>query len=192
MIRKLDLVCSDCNKEFIATKELFYKDDFKEKNFNNISLVCYECLTKWKEYWQIEKAFFWEEYEVLYVKIELLNGDVVEKIDCTPMDGVVIISQDIPVEAQQKLYDIYKVWYDEKMRDFLKSVSFKEEFMRTSFTCETYGGDEYVDIAFRFNRLGVLETEVDIPINIKEQIVSAWSRYELSNMPLENINNDEK
>ena len=190
MIRKLALLCSDCHKEFVATKELFYKEDFKEKSLSNVKLICLDCLHKWQEYWQIKQAEFWEKDGVLYTKIELLNGDCIEQTDCTAMDDIVVIGQDIPVEAQQKLYEFYKKWYDEKMKDYLKSCSFQEEFMRTSFTCETYGGDKYKDIAFRFNRLGVLETEQEVPEKIKEQIVMAWNSYELSNMPLKDLNDE--
>ena len=35
--------------------------------------------------------------------------------------------------------------------------------MRTSFSCETYGGEKYEDVAFRVNIKGVMETAVPVP-----------------------------
>lgn len=190
MIRRLDLVCSKCNNVFSAQKELYYQEDFKEKNFNDVKFICSDCLEKWQEYWQVKQADFWEKDGVLYTTINLLNGEQRENITCTAMNDIVVIDEDIPLEAKQKLYGFYKKWYDEKMKDYLKTCSFKEEFMRTSFTCETYGGDIYTDVAFRFNRLGILETEKEVPDKIKEQVVSAWNVYELSNIPIENLNDE--
>jgi hypothetical protein len=50
--------------------------------------------------------------------------------------------------------------------------------MRTSFSCETYGGEKFDDIAFRFNMKGRLETEKPVPEYIIEQIITAWKIYE--------------
>ena len=54
--------------------------------------------------------------------------------------------------------------------------------MRTSFTCETYGGEKYENIAFRFNMQGKIETEKPIPDYIIEQIINAWKMYENQKM----------
>ena len=59
---------------------------------------------------------------------------------------------------------------------------FKDEFMRTTFTCETYGGEKYENIAFRFNMQGKIETEKPIPDYILEQIINAWKMYENQKM----------
>jgi len=50
--------------------------------------------------------------------------------------------------------------------------------MRTTFTCETYGGERYENIAFRFNMQGKLESEKELPDYIKEQIIVAWKMYQ--------------
>ena len=65
--------------------------------------------------------------------------------------------------------------------DVLKYCTFKDEFMRTSFSCETYGGEKYEDVAFRVNIKGVMETAVPVPDYILKQIIDAYSIYELQN-----------
>ena len=47
---------------------------------------------------------------------------------------------------------------------------------------ETYGGEKYENIAFRFNMQGKLETEKPIPEYIIKQIISAWKAYENQKM----------
>ena len=187
MIKELVLVCSECNKKFAAKDKIVYKENFMLRDFANIQLLCPKCVTNWQEHWQIVDAEFFDEHGALYVKIKLANGETTEKFDCTAMDDIVAISADIPLSSQKELYLIYKKWYDEKMKDVIKSCSFSESFMRTSFTCETHGGEKYTDIAFRFNRLGELESEKPIPDNIKNQLVFAWNRYELSNIPIPDL-----
>ncbi|MDR2006889.1 MAG: hypothetical protein LBP78_06585 [Acidaminococcales bacterium] len=182
MIKKLELVCSKCQKPYRAGKSLFYAEDFKTADFGKVKLICPGCLAEWRSYWKIDKACFFEKAGVLYVNIELANGDVYEQLDCTAMDDIVAISHDIPLRAQNRLYKIYKKWYDEKMKDCLKNCVFSESFMRTAFTCETFGGDKYSDVAFRFNRLGVLETESEIPEVVKKQIAEKWSIYEAASL----------
>ena len=59
---------------------------------------------------------------------------------------------------------------------------FKDEFMRTTFTYETYGGEKSENIAFRFNMQGKIETEKPIPDYILEQIINAWKMYENQKM----------
>ena len=184
MIKEIKLICFECKQPFDAKKQLYYKDNFNIKNFNDIDLLCLNCLKKWKNYWKIADAEFIEEYASLYVKIILENGDVYEKVDCTAMDDIVATSMDIPTAAQKTLYHIYKKWYDSKMKDCINVCTFNETFMRTSFTCSTYGGQEYIDIAFRFNRSGIMETEKEVPDVIKKQIIVKWNAYELQNVPL--------
>ena len=189
MIREIKLICSECEQPFDAKKLLYFKDTFNIKNFTEVALICPKCLKKWKNYWKIKTAKFIEEHGSLYVNIILVNGDIYEKVDCTAMDEIVVTGMDIPLEAQKLLYHIYEKWYDNKMRDCLKTCIFNETFMRTSFSCETYGGEEYKDIAFRFNRSGIMETEKEIPEIIKKQIIAKWNVYEIMNTPLPDIDN---
>ncbi len=181
MIREIELICSECRGNFSADSKLFYKENFKTRDFAEIELICQQCLDKWLEYWKIKEADFFEEGASFYVDITLANGTVLQKIDCTAMDDIVALDRDIPLEAQKELYHIYKKWYDKKMRDAIKHCQFEEVFMRTSFTCETYGGEKYTDIAFRFTRTGILETEKPIPDAIGEQVIKLWNKYELAN-----------
>ena len=51
--------------------------------------------------------------------------------------------------------------------------------MRTTFSCETYGGEKYENIAFRFNMPGQLETEKPLPAYIVEQIMIAFKMYQV-------------
>ena len=97
------------------------------------------------------------------------------------MDGYVVAGVDIPPEAQKKLYEFYHAWDMERKRDVLKYCHFKDEFMRTSFSCETYGGEKYEDVAFRVNIKGIMETAVPVPDYILKQIIDAYSIYELQN-----------
>ncbi len=190
MIREKLLLCSKCKKDFVATDKIFYKDNFNVKNFSDVELICDKCIDEWQKYWQIKKAEFFEDYQSLYVNIELENGDSFKKIDCSALDDIVALSIDIPLKAQQVLYEIYKIWYNNKVKDLLKECSFTESFMKTTFTCQTYGGDVYENIAFRFNSMGILETQEVIPDEIKKQVIEKWKAFELSNMFL-NMNNRE-
>ncbi|MDR3348441.1 MAG: hypothetical protein LBO03_02350 [Acidaminococcales bacterium] len=182
MLKKLEIICSKCQKPYRAGKTLFYADDFKSADFGGIKLICPSCLSEWRNYWNIDKAHFFEKAGALYVNIKLANGDTYEQLDCTAMDDIVVLSRDVPLRAQNKLYKIYKKWHGEKMKDCLKSCVFSESFMRTSFTCETFGGSKYDDVAFRFNRAGILETELEIPEIIKKQIAEKWSIYEIASI----------
>ncbi|MBQ0108015.1 MAG: hypothetical protein KBS34_02645 [Phascolarctobacterium sp.] len=73
----------------------------------------------------------------------------------------------------------------------LKYCHFDEEFMRTTVTCETFSGEKFEKVAFRINRRGELETEVEMPDNIKEQIIDAFSMYEMQ-AELETMPHEEK
>ena len=181
MIRSLKLICHDCHKSFQPTEEIFYRDDFSAKDIKDVELLCADCVNKWKKYWDIASAEFLEENYCMYVTITLKNGEHFEKLDCTPMDGIVVTGKEIPLEGQQKLYEIYQEWDIKRKKDTLKDCFFKDEFMRTTFTCETYGGEKFENIAFRFNMEGALETEKEVPIYIKEQIITAWKMYEAQN-----------
>lgn len=187
MIRELKLLCSECKKTFSARNKMYYKDSFQSRDFAEIDLICSSCHKKWLDYWVVEDAEFFEEYGSLYANISLKNKRIYKKVDCTAMDNIVATNIDIPLKAQKTLYNIYKKWYDIKMKDCLKNCEFKESFMKTTFTCETYGGERYEDVAFRFNRLGALETETEIPEIIKNQIIEKWNVYEMVNTPLPKI-----
>ena len=64
----------------------------------------------------------------------------------------------------------------------VKDCIFKDEFMRTSVTCATYGGEHYENVAFRVTRRGELQTEIPMPDYIKKQILEAYELYEAQNM----------
>lgn len=53
--------------------------------------------------------------------------------------------------------------------------------MRTTVTCETYGGERFENVAFRFTMRGELQTEVPMPDYIREQVVDAYKLYEAQN-----------
>lgn len=177
MIRKLELICGKCHKQFNAVGELYYHDNFRVTKISDTFFLCPECIEEWENKWQIKDAVFFEKDYSLYVDIILNDGSIYEGLDCTPMDGIVVTSEEIPSEAQHRLFDIYRNWDNERKKNTLKDCFFKDEFMRTSFTCETYGGERYENIAFRFNMQGKIETEKPIPEHLIEQIINAWKIY---------------
>ena len=177
MIRKLELVCCECHKQFNAEGELYYRDNFRATKIGEAFFLCPECIKNWENKWQIKDAIFFEKDYSLYVDITLNDGCIYEGLDCTPMDGIVVTSEEIPTKAQKALFDIYQNWDSERKKNTLKDCIFKDEFMRTSFTCETYGGEKHENIAFRFNMQGKIETEKPIPDYIIEQIIDAWKMY---------------
>ncbi len=105
-------------------------------------------------------------------------------MDCTPIDETetVVVGEDIPVEAQQLLYKIYNAWDEERKAHVLKDCIFKDEFMRTSVTCATYGGESFEDVAFRVTMRGELQTEKPMPDYIKAQVLEAYKLYEAQSM----------
>ncbi len=117
---------------------------------------------------------------MLTVDIELEDGSVYENMDCTPIEETqtVVVGEDIPVEAQQRLYEIYFAWDQERRAHVLKDCVFTDEFMRTSFTCATYGGEKFDNVAFRVTVRGELQTEIPVPDYIKRQILEAYRLYE--------------
>lgn len=178
MIRELSLVCGECGKPYDAQGKIYYRDNFKSSKISETILLCGSCIEQWKQHWQIKDALFLEKDFSTYVTITLMNGAVYELLDCSAMDDVVVTSEEIPQSAQRELFRIYKKWDLERKKSFLKECTFKDEFMRTSFSCETYGGEKFYDIAFRFNMKGRLETEKPVPEYIIEQIITAWKIYE--------------
>ena len=178
MIRELKLICGECQQEFTAEGKLYYRDNFRSAKISDAFLLCPACIDNWENKWQIEAAVFFERDYSLYVTITLNDGSIYEALDCTPMDGIVVTNEEIPLKAQQKLFDIYQEWNNERKKNTLKDCVFQDEFMRTSFTCETYGGEKYENIAFRFNMQGKIETEKQVPDYITEQIINAWRMYE--------------
>lgn len=184
MIRTLQLVCSECKKNFIPEGILYYKDNYMSNSIRDTKFICPECIQKWRDLWKIKSAQYFEEDYVLTVTIELENGTIYNHMDCTPIDETetVVTGEDIPVEAQKMLYRIYRVWDNERKANLLKDCTFNDEFMRTTFSCETYAGEKYENIAFRFNVRGNLETEKPVPDYIKEQIIDAYRLYEAQNM----------
>ena len=110
------------------------------------------CIEKWIEKWQIKDASFCEADYVLTVDIELEDGSFYKNMDCTPIDETetVVIGEDIPEAAQKCLYTYYAAWDKERKAHILKDCIFNDEFMRTTVTCETYGGERFENVAFRF------------------------------------------
>ncbi len=184
MIRTLHLVCSECGNAFVPEGEIYYRDNYMCTNIRDTKFICPACIKVWRDKWKIKDAVFQEEDYVLTVTVELEDGTVYTNMDCTPLDETetVVTGEDIPVEAQQRLYEIYSAWDKERKAQWLKDCTFNEEFMRTTFSCETYGGEKFENVAFRFNMRGDLETERPIPDYVKEQIIDAYRLYEAQNM----------
>ncbi len=184
MIRTLEIVCSECGEHFIPGERLYYRDNFLSSNIRDTAFICPECIAKWQAKWQIKSAAFHERDYVMTVDIELEDGTRYEDMDCTPIDETetVVVGEDIPAEAQQRLYAVYKAWDEERKAHVLKDCVFKDEFMRTSVTCATYGGERYGDVAFRVTMRGELQTEKPLPDYIKKQILEAYKLYEAQNM----------
>lgn len=180
MICKLELRCADCQKLFTAKKTLYYRNNFLVQQFEKIELVCDTCYKNWENYWQIKHADFREENCYYYVDVYLDNGQNFLNLDCTPMDDILVTSIDMPAQAKKQLYSLYKVWLDAQRQDLLKECTFNEEFMKTTFSCSTYGGEEYHNIAFRFNRKGELEVEKEIDEKILAQVTEAWQLSEIT------------
>ena len=152
-------------------------------SIRDTKFICPACIAKWQKKWHIKSASFNEQDYVLTVDLELEDGTVYNDMDCTPIDETetVVLGEDVPVEAQQELYKIYAAWDRERKAHYLKDCIFKDEFMRTSFTCETYSGEKFEDIAFRVTMRGELQTEKPVPDYIKAQILEAYKLYEEQN-----------
>lgn len=183
MIRTLDFVCSECGEHFTPGEKLYYRDNYMNNSIRDTKFICPACIAKWQKKWHIKSASFNEQDYVLTVDLELEDGTVYNDMDCTPIDETetVVLGEDVPVEAQQELYKIYAAWDRERKAHYLKDCIFKDEFMRTSFTCETYSGEKFEDIAFRVTMRGELQTEKPVPDYIKVQILEAYKLYEEQN-----------
>ena len=184
MIRTLDIVCSECGEAFVPGEKLYYRDNYMNTSIRDTNFICPACIAKWQAKWQIKNAVFREQDYVMTVDIELEDGTFYSNMDCTPIDetGTVVVGEDVPVEAQQKLYAIYDAWDKERKAHELKDCIFKDEFMRTSVTCETYAGERFENVAFRVTMRGELPTEIPMPDYIKKQVLEAYKLYEAQNM----------
>ena len=169
MIRTLEFVCSECGEHFVPEEKLYYRDNYMNNSIRDTKFICPDCIH--------------EVDYVLTVDLELEDGTVYNNMDCTPIDETetVVLGEDVPVEAQQELYKIYAAWDKERKAHILKDCTFKDEFMRTSFTCETYSGERYENVAFRVTMRGELQTEIPVPEYIKMQILDAYKLYEEQN-----------
>lgn len=183
MIRTLEFVCSECGEHFVPGEKLYYRDNYMNNSIRDTKFICPDCIARWQQKWQIKTASFHEVDYVLTVDLELEDGTVYNNMDCTPIDETetVVLGKDVPVEAQQELYKIYAAWDKERKAHILKDCTFKDEFMRTSFTCETYSGERYENVAFRVTMRGELQTEIPVPDYIKMQILDAYKLYEEQN-----------
>ena len=177
MIRTLPLICSLCGQKFAPKDLVYYKDDFTAKEIKDVKFVCPACIKKWHEKWQIADAKFREKDYILTVTLTLKDGTVYEHLDCTPLQDTVVVSLDMPEEAQKELYKYYHVWDLQRKAHTLKDCFFEDAFMKTTVTCSTYGGEKFEHLAFRFNMKGELETEHEIPDYIAKQIVEAYQLY---------------
>ena len=115
------------------------------------------------------------------VSITLEDGTIYKNLDCTPLEETVVTSEEIPEEAQRRLFSIYTEWDSERKKNSLKDCTFKDEFMRTTFSSESYGGEKFNDIAFRFNMKGQIETETPVPEYVLKQIIDAYRLYVMQN-----------
>ena len=181
MIRVLNLVCSECKETYDASGLIYYRENFVSRDFQDVELICPKCHQAWIDKWKIKTANFKELHDNLYVDLELEDGTIYEDLDCTPMEehGIVALGVDSPEEAQQAAYAIYHAWDLERKANILERCDFKDEFMRTTFTCNTYSGESYKDVAFRFTMQGDMQTEVPIPDYIKEQVAEAFEIYSM-------------
>lgn len=183
MIRSLDFVCSECGEAFVPSEKLYYRDNYLSSNIRDTKFICPACIERWQNKWHIKNASFTETDYVLTVDLELEDGTVYENMDCTPIEETetVILGEDAPLTAQQELYKIYAAWDKERKAHYLKDCIFKDEFMRTSFSCITFAGEEFTNVAFRITMRGELQTEIPVPDYIKSQILEAYKIYEAQN-----------
>ena len=179
MIRTLSLTCSRCGKAFCAQDHLYYQDDFSVQRFQDIKLVCDDCIRAWKEKWQIAHAEFHEHNYVLTVTITLQDGTVYDNMDCTPMEDTesVITGEDIPPEAQHALYEYYVAFARQREAQQLKDCFFsKGEDGKMVADLTTVGGEQYDKLVFSVEE-GYLKTEQDVPDYILEGLVTAYKSY---------------
>ncbi len=188
MIRTLPLVCSRCGKEFKPEHQIYYQDDYIAQQIRDVKFVCEDCIRAWKEKWQIAQADFAEQDYVLTVTITLADGTVYKNMDCTPNEDTeaVVTGEDIPAEAQQRLYGIYKAWRDEQASRQLKDCFFqKEENGRLTATLTTYGGEHYEGVAVSRGEGGELVTDDELPGYIRDGLLVALESYEAQEIMLD-------
>ncbi len=180
MIKELKFVCSECGEAFTPKSGVHYRDNYLSTSVADTAFICDHCIAAWHAKWQIKAATFQEKDCVMTADILLADGTDIKKIDCTPIEeeGIVVLGEDVPREAQEELFKFYTAWDLERKRNILKECSFEEEFMRTTVTCETFGGERFEKIAFRVNRKGELETEKPLPDYVKEQVLEQYGIYE--------------
>lgn len=183
VIRTLDFICSECGEAFLPGEKLYYRDNYLSSNIRDTKFICPACIERWQNKWHIKNASFTETDYVLTVDLELEDGTVYENMDCTPIEETetVILGEDAPLAAQQELYKIYAAWDKERKAHCLKDCTFKDEFMRTSFSCVTFDGEEFTNVAFRITMRGEMQTEIPVPDYIKSQILEAYKIYEAQN-----------
>lgn len=180
MIKELKFVCSECGAAFTPKSGVHYRDNYLNTSVADTAFICDRCIDAWHAKWQIKTATFHEKDCVMTADILLADGTDIQKIDCTPIEeeGIVVLGEDVPRSAQEELFKFYTAWDLERKRNILKECSFEEEFMRTTVTCETFGGERFEKIAFRVNRKGELETEKPLPDYVKEQVLEQYGIYE--------------
>ena len=181
MIREFSLKCSLCGEPFATDGKLYYRPNYgMTSDLRDVEFICPRCIEAWHAKWQVKSAVFHERDYVMTVDLELEDGTSYQGMDCTALEETetVVLGEDIPTEAQQRLFEIYKAWDLERKEHILKDCTFNDEFMRMTFSCETYGGEKFENIAFRFNMKGKLQTEKPIPDYVAEQIVEAYRLYE--------------
>jgi len=180
MIKELKFVCSECGNAFKPDSSVHYRDNYTSTRIEDTQFICDKCIAQWQDKWQITAATFQEKDCVMTADIILADGTDIRKIDCTPIEeeGIVVLGEDIPRSAQEELFKFYVTWDLERKKNILKQCLFEEEFMRTTVTCETFGGERFEKIAFRVNRKGEIETEKPLPDYVKEQLLEQYAIYE--------------
>ncbi|XOQ52794.1 MAG: DUF4178 domain-containing protein [Succiniclasticum sp.] len=188
MIRTLPLICSRCGKEFQPEHQIYYQDDYTAQQFRDVKFLCEDCIRAWKEKWQIARAEFSERDYVLTVTITLKDGTVYADMDCTPNEDTesVVTGEDIPEEAQHRLYEIYVQWKEEQASRQLKDCFFQKEAdggLTASLT--TYGGEHYEGVAVSRSEDGALVTDQELPDYIREGLLVALESYEAQEIMLD-------
>ena len=156
MIRTLSLTCSRCGNTISAQDHLYYQDDFTVQSFQDIKLVCDDCIRAWKEKWTVYK-----------------------NMDCTPLEDTesVITGEDIPAEAQHALYEYYVAFAQKREAEQIKDCFFtKREDGKMSADITTVGGEQYDKLIFYVEE-GYLKTEQDVPDYVMEGLVTAYKSY---------------
>ncbi|MCQ2363097.1 MAG: hypothetical protein MJ041_02070 [Acidaminococcaceae bacterium] len=180
MIKELKFVCSECGAAFTPKSGVHYRDNYLNTSVADTAFICDRCIDAWHAKWQIKTATFHEKDCVMTADILLADGTDIQKIDCTPIEeeGIVVLGEDVPRFAQEELFKFYTAWDLERKKNILKECSFEAEFMRTTVTCDTFGGERCEQIAFRVSRKGELETEKPLPDYVKEQVLEQYGIYE--------------